>query len=67
MCMCIIADTEVRTMSGLDLLHHIRSSTFAVPLVVITGKPSEIPKPFILKEAQSASSESLRTVMHLWI
>jgi FixJ family two-component response regulator len=40
-CMCIIADIEMRRMSGLGLLQHIRSSKSAVPVVIITGKPSE--------------------------
>jgi len=40
-CMCIIADVEMRAMTGLGLLQHIRSSNCAVPVVIITGKPSE--------------------------
>jgi len=40
-CMCIIADIEMRRMSRLGLLQHIRSSKSAVPVVIITGKPSE--------------------------
>ena len=40
-CMCVIADIEMPKMSGLGLLQHIRSSNSAVPVVLITGKPSE--------------------------
>jgi len=40
-CMCIIADIEMRKMSGLALLQHIMSNNCAVPVVIITGKPSE--------------------------
>jgi len=48
-CMCIIADIEMRAMSGLDLLQHIRSSKSAVPLVIITGKPSQNSEAFYLE------------------
>jgi FixJ family two-component response regulator len=40
-CMCIIADVEMRKMSGLGLLRHIKTSNCAIPVVIITGKPSE--------------------------
>jgi FixJ family two-component response regulator len=49
-CMCIIADIEMRAMSGLDLLQHIRSSNCAVPVVIITGKPSENSETFYLEK-----------------
>ncbi len=48
-CMCIIADIEMRAMSGLGLLQHIRSSSCAVPVVIITGKPSENSETFYLE------------------
>ena len=48
-CMCIIADIEMRAMSGLDLLQHIRSSNCAAPVVIITGKPSRNSEAFYLK------------------
>jgi FixJ family two-component response regulator len=48
-CMCIIADIEMRAMSGLDLLQYIRSSKSAVPVVIITGKPSNNSEAFYLE------------------
>ena len=45
-CMCIIADIEMPKMSGLGLLQHIRSSNSTVPVVIITGKPSEYSEAF---------------------
>jgi FixJ family two-component response regulator len=48
-CMCIIADIEMRKMSGLGLLQHIRSSNPVVPVVIITGKPSEHSEAFYLE------------------
>ena len=49
-CMCIIADIEMRAMSGLGLLQHIRSSNCAVPVVIITGKASENSETFYLEK-----------------
>jgi FixJ family two-component response regulator len=46
---CIIADIEMRKMSGLGLLQHVRSSNCAVPVVIITGKPSENSEAFYLE------------------
>jgi FixJ family two-component response regulator len=48
-CMCVIADIEMRKMSGLGLLQHIRSSNCVVPVVLLTGKPSENPESFYLE------------------
>jgi FixJ family two-component response regulator len=48
-CMCIIADIEMPKMSGLGLLQHIRSSHSTVPVVIITGKPSEHSEAFYLE------------------
>ena len=48
-CMCIIADIEMRKMSGLGLLQHLRSTNCAVPVVIITGKPSETSEAFYLE------------------
>jgi FixJ family two-component response regulator len=48
-CMCIIADIEMPKMSGLGLLQHIRSSNSTVPVVIITGKPSEHSEAFYLE------------------
>jgi FixJ family two-component response regulator len=47
--MCIIADIELPKMSGVGLLHHIRSSNCAVPVVIITGKPSDNSETFYLE------------------
>ena len=49
-CMCIVADIEMQKMSGLGLLQHIRSSNCAVPVVLITGKPSENSENFYLEK-----------------
>jgi FixJ family two-component response regulator len=48
-CMCIIADIEMRQMSGLGLLQHVRSCNCAVPVVIITGKPSVNSETFYLE------------------
>jgi FixJ family two-component response regulator len=48
-CMCIIADIEMRQMSGLALLQHIRSSDHAVPVVIITGKPFKHSETFYIE------------------
>lgn len=37
---CIITDVEMRQMSGLGLLQHLKKSNCTVPVIVITGKPS---------------------------
>jgi FixJ family two-component response regulator len=49
-CMCIVADIEMQKMSGLGLLQYIRSSNCAVPVVLITGKPSENSENFYLEK-----------------
>ena len=46
---CIITDVEMRHMSGLGLLHHVRSAKSDVPVVIITGKPSENSEAFYLE------------------
>src|ERR1700755_1644409 len=38
---CVITDVEMRQMSGLGLLHHINNAASSLPVVIITGKPSE--------------------------
>ena len=40
-CSCVITDVEMRQMSGLGLLQHINSTASSLPVVIITGKPSE--------------------------
>jgi FixJ family two-component response regulator len=34
---CIITDVEMRRMSGLGLLQHVRSRQFDVPVIIVTG------------------------------
>ena len=46
---CIITDVEMRQMSGLGLLQHLRNSNCPVPVVIITGKPSERSEAFYLE------------------
>ena len=47
---CVITDVEMRQMSGLGLLDHIRSAKKQLPVVIITGKPSENSESFYLKK-----------------
>ena len=46
---CIITDVEMRQMSGLGLLQHLKDSNCAVPVIIITGKPSTRPDAFYLE------------------
>ena len=39
-CSCIVADVHMGKMSGLGLLEHVKNGNCAVPVVIITGKPS---------------------------
>ena len=45
---CIITDVEMRQMSGLDLLQHLKRSNCAVAVIIITGKPSQRSETFFL-------------------
>lgn len=47
---CVITDVEMRQMSGLRLLHHISSTMQSLPVVIITGKPSENSEAFYLEK-----------------
>jgi FixJ family two-component response regulator len=47
---CIITDVEMRQMSGLGLLQHVKSIKSTVPVVVITGKPNENSEAFYLEK-----------------
>ena len=47
---CIITDVEMKQMSGLGLLHHMNSSPDPLPVVIITGKPSEKSESFYLEK-----------------
>lgn len=46
---CIITDVEMQQMSGLGLLHHVMRVNSSVPLVIITGKPSDNSDTFYLE------------------
>jgi FixJ family two-component response regulator len=47
---CVITDVEMRQMSGLGLLQHIKSTMAQLPVVIITGKPSENSELFYLEK-----------------
>jgi FixJ family two-component response regulator len=46
---CVITDVEMPQMSGLALLQRLKSSNFAVPVIIITGKPSAQSEAFYLE------------------
>jgi FixJ family two-component response regulator len=46
---CIITDVEMRQMSGLGLLQHLKNSNSTVPVIIITGKPSARSEAFYLE------------------
>ena len=46
---CIVTDIEMRQMSGLDLLQFLKNSNCAVPVIIITGKPSALTEAFYLE------------------
>lgn len=46
---CIITDVEMPVMTGLGLLSYMRSINSPVPVVIITGKPSENSEAFYLE------------------
>jgi FixJ family two-component response regulator len=47
---CVITDVEMRQMSGLGLLQHINNAPGSLPVVIITGKPSEKSESFYLEK-----------------
>jgi FixJ family two-component response regulator len=47
---CIIADVEMRQMNGLALLQHVKKMRSSIPVVIITGKPSENSESFYLQK-----------------
>jgi FixJ family two-component response regulator len=51
---CIITDVEMQQMSGLDLLHHVMRGNSPVPVVIITGKPSENSETFYSERGAAA-------------
>jgi FixJ family two-component response regulator len=46
---CVVTDVEMRQMSGLGLLQHINNTANSLPVVIITGKPSEKSESFYLE------------------
>jgi FixJ family two-component response regulator len=46
---CIITDVEMRQMSGLGLLQYLKNSNCTVPVIIVTGKPSERSEAFYLE------------------
>jgi len=46
---CVITDVEMRQISGLGLLQHIKNTTSTLPVIIITGKPSEKSESFYLE------------------
>jgi FixJ family two-component response regulator len=46
---CIIADVQMPHVSGLGLLQYVKNSNSSVPVVIITGKPSENTEAFYLE------------------
>jgi FixJ family two-component response regulator len=47
---CVITDVEMRQMSGLGLLQHINGTKTPLPVVIITGKPSENSESFYIEK-----------------
>src|ERR1700734_901778 len=47
---CVITDVEMRQMSGLGLLQNINNTVSSLPVVIITGKPSEKSESFYLEK-----------------
>ena len=46
---CIITDVHMRQMSGFGLLQHLKESNGAIPVIIITGNPSEESAAFYLE------------------
>jgi FixJ family two-component response regulator len=46
---CIVTDVEMPQMTGLDLLKSLKNSNCAVPVIMITGKPSARSEAFYLE------------------
>jgi len=47
---CIVTDVEMRQMSGLGLLQYLKNGNCAVPVIIITGKPSARSEAFYLEK-----------------
>jgi FixJ family two-component response regulator len=48
-CSCIVADVQLPRLTGLGLLQYVKNSNVSVPVVVMTGKPSENTEAFYLE------------------
>ena len=46
---CIVTDVEMPQMSGLGLLRYLKNNNCAVPVIIITGKPSAQSEEFYLE------------------
>jgi FixJ family two-component response regulator len=46
---CIVTDVEMRKMSGLGLLQYLKDNNYGVPVIIITGKPSQRSEGFLLE------------------
>jgi FixJ family two-component response regulator len=46
---CIVSDVEMRQMSGLGLLLYLKNSNCTVPVIIITGKPSDRSESYYLE------------------
>ena len=53
--LCVVADVQMRSkrMTGLALLEKIRSVQSNLPVIIITGKPSNHPESFYLNKGAS--------------
>jgi len=47
---CVITDVEMGQISGVGLLKHISNTASSLPVVIITGKPSEKSESFYLEK-----------------
>jgi FixJ family two-component response regulator len=47
---CIVTDVEMRQMSGLGLLQFLKNRNCAVPVIIVTGKPSARSEAFYLEK-----------------
>ena len=47
---CIVTDVEMQQMSGLGLLQFLKNRNCAVPVIIITGKPSARSEEFYLEK-----------------
>jgi FixJ family two-component response regulator len=46
---CIVADVQLPRLTGLGLLQYVKNSNVSVPVVIMTGKPSENTEAFYLE------------------